>query len=308
MNNLELAAKVAHKNHEEIINLKRQFGSWWLELGKKLRENRDKKYYKILGYKTFEAYLATPEIDIDRKWAFAFIRVYDRFVVDLKVAPAPLIEAGYSKLDKIRKQVNEENIDEWLEKAKVLSRSDLDAELHPKDKAITVPPNGKYNVVVIDPPWNYGTQYDEFNRRIASPYPEMTQEELKNIEIPFAKDCILWLWTTHKFMWDAKELMDHWGFDYKLCFVWDKQKMGMGSWLRCQVEFCLLGIKGSPAWESKSERDIIRIARREHSRKPDEFYKMVERISPSAKRLDIFSREVRKGWEQYGNETRKYNI
>ena len=164
---------------------------------------------------------------------------------------------------------------------------------------------GVYDVIVIDPPWNYGRAYDAESSRSASPYPEMTQNELLSIDLPAARDCVLFLWTTHAFIWDAKAIMDAAGFSYKATLVWNKQKIGMGAWLRMQCEFCLVGIKGKPLWENTTYRDIIEEARREHSRKPDGFYTMVEAIT-AGRRLDYFSRQERNGWDTYGNETSKF--
>jgi len=167
---------------------------------------------------------------------------------------------------------------------------------------------GKFEVIVIDPPWAYGTKYDPeyYIGRAACPYPEMTQEELKQLEIPAADDCIMFLWTTHRFIWDAKELLDYWGFDYKCMLVWDKQKMGVGRFLRLQCEFCLIGIKGNPILNNDGTfRDILYEARREHSRKPEAFYEMVNKLCVGRK-LDYFARELRDGWEVYGNETDKF--
>ena len=166
-------------------------------------------------------------------------------------------------------------------------------------------PQGVFEVVAMDPPWNYGREYDPDGSRVANPYPEMAQTELLALEPPFAKDCALFLWTTHAFIWNAKELMDKWGFAYKATLVWDKQKIGMGAWLRMQCEFCLVGVKGKPTWENTKWRDIINEARREHSRKPEAFYEMVEEIT-LGRRLDYFSREQRKGWATYGNDTGKF--
>ena len=149
-------------------------------------------------------------------------------------------------------------------------------------------------------------EYNAETRRVASPYPELDISELEKIDIPSADNCVLWCWATHKFIWDAKNLLEKWGFEYKLTLVWDKQKMGIGAWLRCQVEFCLLGIKGKPAWNLTNERDIISVPRREHSRKPDEFYKMAEKVSGGQKKLDMFSREGKENWQGWGNETGKF--
>ena len=71
-------------------------------------------------------------------------------------------------------------------------------------------PEGLFDVIVIDPPWNYGTQYNAGTRRVANPYPEMTTEEISNIELPAKDDCVLYLWATHKYLFEAKKIMDNW--------------------------------------------------------------------------------------------------
>ena len=166
-------------------------------------------------------------------------------------------------------------------------------------------PTGVYEVIAMDPPWAYGREYDPETSRVAAPYPEMTQAQLLELTPPFAQDCALFLWTTHAFIFDAKELLDKWGFEYKATIVWDKERLGMGQWLRMQCEFCLVGIKGARNWTNTTWTDVIREPRREHSRKPDKFYEMVESIT-TGRRLEFFSREQRKGWATYGNDTEKF--
>ena len=168
------------------------------------------------------------------------------------------------------------------------------------------PPDGKYDVIVIDPPWNYGTQYNAGGRRVGNPYPEMTQQELLELEIPSKEDSIIFLWTTHRFIWDAKELLNHWGFEYRNILVWNKEKIGMGDLFRMQCEFCLVGIKGKPLLDNDhTNRDIIEESRREHSRKPEAFYEMVNKLCVGRK-LDYFSRQEREGWTVFGNDTNKF--
>jgi N6-adenosine-specific RNA methylase IME4 len=105
---------------------------------------------------------------------------------------------------------------------------------------------------------------------------------------------------------DAKELLDEWGFEYRSMFVWDKQKIGMGNLVRMQCEFCLMGIKGNPVFrDAHNIRDIFSEPRREHSRKPEAFYEMVNNLCVGRK-LDYFSREHRDGWCSYGNDTEKF--
>lgn len=166
-------------------------------------------------------------------------------------------------------------------------------------------PDGVFEVVTMDPPWKYGREYDPESSRVANPYPEMTQAELMAMDAPFADDCVLFLWTTHQFIWDAKALLDHWGFNYKATLVWDKERIGMGATVRMQCEFCLLAFRGKPTWSNTTWRDIMREPRREHSRKPEVFYQMVEDCTVG-RRLEMFSREQRPGWGVFGNDTAKF--
>lgn len=170
----------------------------------------------------------------------------------------------------------------------------------------------KYHVIAIDPPWAYeekggfsSADYDSESNRGAVDYPTMTVEQIKKIELPEAEDCVLFLWTTHAFLRDSFEILEQWGYKYKATLVWDKVKMGIGRTVRMQVEFCLIGVKGNPIINGSSERDIITEARREHSRKPEAFYEMVERMCVGNK-LDYFSRQNRINWEHYGAEKGKF--
>jgi len=168
--------------------------------------------------------------------------------------------------------------------------------------------NKKYHVIAIDPPWAYnekgGFSSDDYNsqsNRGAVDYPTLSVEQIKKIELPEAEDCVLFLWTTHAFLKDSFEILNEWGYNYKATLVWDKVKMGLGRTIRMQVEFCLIAIKGNPIINGNSERDIITESRREHSRKPEAFYEMVDRMCIGNK-LDYFSRQNRINWEHYGAE------
>ena len=168
--------------------------------------------------------------------------------------------------------------------------------------------NKKYHVIAIDPPWAYsekgGFSSDDYNsqsNRGAVDYPTLSVEQIKKIELPEAEDCVLFLWTTHAFLKDSFEILNEWGYNYKATLVWDKVKMGLGRTIRMQVEFCLIAVKGNPIINGNSERDIITESRREHSRKPEAFYEMVDRMCIGNK-LDYFSRQNRINWDHYGAE------
>jgi len=167
------------------------------------------------------------------------------------------------------------------------------------------PPTQKYDVIVIDPPWPYGTKYDPNGRRAANPYPEMSLDDIKAIELPASDDCVLWLWTTHKFMRYSFEILDRWGFRDVAIVTWVKDRMGLGTYIRSQSEFCIMAMRGRPTINLTNQTTIVHGALKEHSRKPDEFYEMVNSLCVGYK-LDYFSREQREGWDQYGNEPNKF--
>lgn len=158
-----------------------------------------------------------------------------------------------------------------------------------------------YNVIVVDPPWPYGTPYDPDGRRAANPYPEMSLEDIGNIQLPATDDCVLWLWTTHRFMRESFDLLDQWGFRDVSIVTWVKNRIGLGTWLRSQTEFCIMAVKGKPIVNLTNESSVLYGDTREHSRKPDEFYQMVNDLCIGSK-LDYFSREQRIGWDTYGTE------
>ena len=184
-------------------------------------------------------------------------------------------------------------------------KADIERQAEEIEKGNVPELSGVFDVLVFDPPWAYGREYDPEGSRVANPYPEMTQEQLLEMNIPAGDNAVMFLWTTHQFIFDAKELLDEWGFQYKATMVWNKEKIGMGAWLRMQCEFCLIGIRGKPYWENTTHRDIITEGRREHSRKPEAFYEMVEAIT-AGRKLDYFSRQKREGWEVFGNDTEKF--
>lgn len=165
--------------------------------------------------------------------------------------------------------------------------------------------NKSYSCIVIDPPWGYGTEYDPNGRRAANPYPEMTLEQIKDIKLPTTDDCVLWLWTTHKFMRHSFDIIDTWGFRDVSILTWKKDRIGLGSWLRSQSEFCIMCVKGSPVVNLSNQSTVIEGKLREHSRKPDEFYSIVDSLCVGTK-LDYFSREQRNGWDTFGNDESKF--
>ncbi len=162
---------------------------------------------------------------------------------------------------------------------------------------------GKFRTIVIDPPWEY--KVNIFGRTTPT-YKLMSDEELvqfkEKIDEWVAEDtCHLYMWTTNAFIWKSIDLGKQWGFEYKTCITWCKDKIGMGSYFRNSTEHLLFFIKkGSKSTRDKSIGTWFEAKRGEHSEKPDKAYEIVEKMSYSPY-LDIFGRKKRKGWTVYGN-------
>jgi N6-adenosine-specific RNA methylase IME4 len=168
-------------------------------------------------------------------------------------------------------------------------------------------PEGPFRVIVVDPPWRYDVRQEDATHRARTPYPDMSQAELK--ALPIAKvahtNAILWLWTTNSFMRDALELIEAWGFSQKTILTWVKDRMGTGAWLRGQTEHCIMAIRGKPVVTLTNQTTALQAPLREHSRKPEQFYTLVESLCPG-NRLELFARAEREGWATTGAEVGRF--
>lgn len=171
-------------------------------------------------------------------------------------------------------------------------------------------PEGRYSCIVIDPPWEMQKiERDVRQNQVEFDYPTMTEQELAAFDVDSmaADDCHLFCWTTHKHLPQALRLLDAWGFRYVLTMVWHKaggfQPFGLPQY---NCEFCLYARKGTPEFvDTKQFFACFEAPRREHSRKPDVFYDVIRRVTDGP-RIDVFSREVRDGFAQFGNETERF--
>jgi N6-adenosine-specific RNA methylase IME4 len=142
------------------------------------------------------------------------------------------------------------------------------------------------------------------NRAIENHYPTMSDQEICDMKIPAANNCILYLWAVAPKLPEAISVMAAWGFTYKTSAVWDKEKLGMGYWFRGQHEHLLVGVRGdvSPPPQGKRISSVIRCPRGRHSSKPDYIRDQILSWYPKAKRLEMFSRMKRPQWDSFGNE------
>lgn len=158
----------------------------------------------------------------------------------------------------------------------------------------------KFCCIYSDPPW----RYDRSPRGAAAHhYPTMTIGEIAALPVAdlAADTCHLHLWTTHSFLFDAKRVMDAWGFDYKSLFVWVKPQLGTGHYWRSAAEYLLLGVKGSATFLDRTVPNWLCLDRSEHSEKPEAVRRLIERVSPPPY-LELFGRRAVHGWVVFGNE------
>ena len=162
-------------------------------------------------------------------------------------------------------------------------------------------PLGEHDVIVIDPPWPYEKRTGDVTHRGRCPYPSMSIAEIAALELPAAENSIVWLWTTNAFTHEAYHVLEAWGCEPKTILTWIKDRMGLGDWLRGKTEHCIMAVKGKPLVRLTNQTTALHAPMREHSRKPDEFYQLVAELCPGSK-CELFSREKREGWVNYGAE------
>jgi N6-adenosine-specific RNA methylase IME4 len=183
----------------------------------------------------------------------------------------------------------------------------------------------KYKVIYADPPWRFKNFSEKGEGRNAiSHYDCLTLPQLKKLDILryAANDCALFLWVTDPMLDQGLEVIKSWGFQFKtVAFYWVKtnQKVnyeklsvekdfftGLGYWTRANCEQCLLATKGNPRRIGKNVRRLLISKRREHSRKPEEIYEMIESLI-GGPYLELFARKTKSGWDSWGNKVELFN-
>lgn len=163
----------------------------------------------------------------------------------------------------------------------------------------------RYPVIYADPPWRY-EHIETESRAIENQYPTMTLDEIKALDLDSIAldDCVLFMWATSPKLAEAFEVLQAWGFEYRTCAVWDKQKIGMGYYFRQQHELLLVAVRGQPMTPAPANRpsSVLSFPRGEHSAKPVEVYELIEAMYPELPKLEMFCRSPRDGWGAWGNQ------
>ena len=181
--------------------------------------------------------------------------------------------------------------------------------------------NKKFRTVLADPPWQFQNKTGKIapEHKRLNRYGTMTLEDI--IALPVSQvteeTAHLYLWVPNALLPDGLRVMEAWGFKYKANIVWHKVRKdggpdgrGVGFYFRNTTEILLFGVKGKNARTlapGRSQVNIIRTMKREHSRKPDEQYPIIESCS-SGPFLEMFGRGSREKWVTWGNQADTYEI
>lgn len=176
----------------------------------------------------------------------------------------------------------------------------------------------KFGTILADPPWQFqnrtgkvAPEHKRLNR-----YSTMGLEEICDLPVKdiAAEPSHLYLWVPNALLPYGLQVMDAWGFRYVSNIIWEKVRKdggpdgrGVGFYFRNVTEMLLFGVRGKKARTldpGRSQVNIIRSRKREHSRKPDEQYQIIEECSWGP-RLEMFSRGERRGWTVWGNQADK---
>lgn len=182
--------------------------------------------------------------------------------------------------------------------------------------------NGKrFATVLADPPWQFvnrtGKMAPEHKR--LNRYGTMSLGDIKALPIPDIAEATahLYLWVPNALLPEGLDVLRAWGFEYKSNIVWHKIRKdgepdgrGVGFYFRNVTEIILFGVRGKNARTlapGRRQVNFIKTMKREHSRKPDELYPLIEACSPGPF-LELFARGGRRGWTTWGNQADDYEI
>lgn len=173
----------------------------------------------------------------------------------------------------------------------------------------------KYKTIYADPPWQFSNRTGKMapEHKRLNRYSTMKLEDIKRLPVSEAADekSHLYLWVPNALLPDGLEVMKAWGFEYKTNIIWEKVRKdgmpdgrGVGFYFRNVTEILLFGIKGDnnrTLQAGRTQVNLVRSIKREHSRKPDEFIPIIESCSQGPY-LELFARGDRDNWDMWGDQ------
>jgi N6-adenosine-specific RNA methylase IME4 len=187
--------------------------------------------------------------------------------------------------------------------------------MDPAQGLLAVTGGARFGAILADPPWQFQNKTGKVapEHRRLSRYATLTFTEIERLPVPqVAADVAhLYLWVPNALLPEGLRVMAAWGFGYKSNLVWHKVRRdggsdgrGVGFYFRNVTELILFGVRGRSARTlapGRRQVNLIASRKREHSRKPDEIYPVIEACSPGPF-LELFARGLRPGWTVWGNE------
>ena len=179
--------------------------------------------------------------------------------------------------------------------------------------------HAKYRTILADPPWQFQNRTGKMapeHKRLAR-YGTLKLEEIAKLPVSrvIAETAHLYLWVPNALLPDGIGVLQAWGFQYKSNIVWHKVRKdggpdgrGVGFYFRNVTELVLFGVRGTNARTRAAGRrqvNFLATQKREHSRKPDELFDIIESCSPGPY-LELFARGTRPGWTGWGNQSEDY--
>lgn len=174
----------------------------------------------------------------------------------------------------------------------------------------------KYSVILADPPWKFEVweKGSGSDRAAEKYYPTLSLEDICAIPVAniAADNCALFIWCVWPSLFDARHVIEAWGFTYRtLGFEWIKLNksgygphMGLGYYTRSNSEPCLLAVRGSMPVQNRGKRNLIFAPVSDHSAKPNDQYTIIEDLYPETKKIELFTRNPRNGWDYWGNNVK----
>jgi N6-adenosine-specific RNA methylase IME4 len=173
-----------------------------------------------------------------------------------------------------------------------------------------LPTARRWPILLADPPWRYEHQlFSSTWKDIEDHYPTLALEEICALPVAeiASENALLFLWVPAPKLAESFKVIEAWGFDYRTGLVWVKHAIGMGNYVRQKHEHLLIARRGEIPMPATADRpvSVFEAPRREHSRKPEASYEMIEAMYPSLPRIELFARHARPGWAAWGNEVRE---
>src|SRR6476661_6440706 len=188
----------------------------------------------------------------------------------------------------------------------------------PDDDLLIAARGQRFGTILADPPWQFENRTGKIapEHKRLNRYGTMTLEEICALPVEdiAAEPSHLYLWVPNALLPQGLQVMDAWGFRYISNIVWEKVRKdgepdgrGVGFYFRNVTELILFGIRGSMRTLAPGRRQVnlFKTRKEEHSKKPDELYRIIEACSPGPF-LELFARERRGGWTQWGDELDTY--